>query len=434
VFPLINAYAVLTRAERWSRADLDAYRDAAIHRLMAHCYEHVPYYRALMRERGLTPAHFTGVRDLARLPFLTKDDIRAQGPRLRSERHPDRVCQFRRSGGTTGEPVRVALDARARAFANIAYYRGFRWMGYRPGRPMLRLFGGSLGLPMERSLRSRLRESFLRTRFLPAFELSEATVHRYVEALEASRGGVLVGYTSVLMQLARMMEQQGCVPRGLASVICTAEMLPDQWRYHMAEIFRCPVYAYYGCGEVNSIGYERAGEQGYLVCQEHVVLEASDGADTDVREDGSGEFVVTTLQNYAMPLLRYRFGDRGTLAAPAGKRPWQRIVEIDGRVLDQLRSIGGGVVSGAFVPHLVQRSLAPVSRWQAVQDARDRIVFHFEPAGGDAPLVDWQARLSAVFQDYLGAGMRIEYVEGQFLETAARKHRFVVNLIPEGDS
>ena len=209
-----------------------------------------------MRIRNLRPDDFQSASDLAKLPYLTRDIIRDQGARLRADNYPDRVCQFRRSGGTTGEPIQVAADVRARAFEVAAYLRGFEWMKYRLGRPAVPLFGGSLGLDANPNLKVKLREWLLNSRFLPAFELTQENVADYVATIRQAKGGVLVGYASAALNLAEYMSALGLRGSPLESVICTAEQMPDEWRIRISEVLEAPVFCYYGCGEVNGIAHE----------------------------------------------------------------------------------------------------------------------------------------------------------------------------------
>ena len=272
-YPLGKSVRLLCDSQLWTAEEIQAHQQRALNRLMHHCYSHVPYYRDLMRSRDLRADDFQSISDLAKLPYLTRDIVRDQAARLRADNYPDSVCQFRHSGGTTGEPIKVAVDVRARAFETAAYLRGFEWMKYQLGRPMVRLFGGSLGLSAKTTLKTRIGEWLLNARFLPAFELTPENVGDYVVTIRQAKGGVLIGYASAILNLAEYMSERGLQGSPLASAICTSEYMPQEWRIRISEVLGVPVFCYYGCGEVNSIAYECSGEDGYIVSQEHVILE-----------------------------------------------------------------------------------------------------------------------------------------------------------------
>src|SRR5690349_339387 len=106
-YPVGKAVKLLSDSEYWTAEEIRTHQQQALNTLMHHCYNHVPYYRDLMMSRNLCPDDFQSQRDLAKLPYLTRDIIRNQASRLRADNYPDSVCQFRRTGGTTGEPIRA---------------------------------------------------------------------------------------------------------------------------------------------------------------------------------------------------------------------------------------------------------------------------------------------------------------------------------------
>jgi len=383
-----------------------------------------------MRSRDLRPEGFRSINDLAKLPYLTRETIREQGARLRADNYPDNICQFRRSGGTTGEPIKVAVDDRGRAFEVAAYLRGFEWMNYQLGSPMVRLFGGSLGLKAKPNVKDKIRERLFNYRFLPAFELTPENVSIYFETIRQAKGGVLVGYASAMMNLVEYMSWSGLQGSPLKSAICTAEYLPDQWRKRISEVLGVPVFCYYGCGEVNSIAYECSGVDGYIVSEELLVLEvAADEETTKFQDLGKGLACVTTLFNYAMPLVRYLNGDVLELDRSPSENGRLRIAKLEGRVADRLVATDGHMVSGALPPHLVFKSGVPVWKYQVVQVERDRIFFHYLMSDGNAFTPLMRDTLATALRRYLGEDMKISFVLGKFEVPPSGKHRFVINRV-----
>ena len=429
-YPLGKAAKLLSDSQKWTSEEMKIHQWRALNALLHHCYDHVPYYRDLMRSRNVGPDDFHSIRDLAKLPYLTRETIREQGARLRADNYPDNICQFRRSGGTTGEPIKVAVDDRGRAFEVAAYLRGFEWMNYQLGNPMVRLFGGSLGLKAKPNMKDKLRERLLNYRFLSAFELTPENVNVYFEMIRQAKGGVLVGYASAMINLVEYMSRSGLQGSPLKSVICTAEYLPDEWRKRIREVLGVPVFCYYGCGEVNSIAYECSGVDGYIVSEELLVLEVAAEEETTKFQDlGKGLACVTTLFNYAMPLIRYLNGDVLELDRTPFKSGRLRIAKLEGRVVDRLIATDGHMVSGALPPHLVFRSGVPVWKYQIVQVEKDTIFFHYLMSDGNdfTPLM--RDTLATVLRRYLGEDMKISFVLGNFEVPPSGKHRFVINRI-----
>lgn len=427
-YPLGKAARLLRDSQDWTPEEVRSHQQRSVVALMQHCYDHVPYYRDLMKSRNLRPEDFRSVNDLARLPYLTRETIREQGSRLRADNYPDNVCQFRRSGGTTGEPIKVAVDDRGRAFEVAAYLRGFEWMKYQLGSPMVRLFGGSLGLKAEPILRDKIRDKLLNHRLLPGFELTPENVSFYFETIRQAHGGVLVGYASAVMNLVEYMSRRGLQGCPLESVICTAEYLPDGWRKRISEVLEVPVFCYYGCGEVNSIAYECVGVEGYIVSEEFVILEVAVAEDsTKFRDQGRGVACITTLFNYAMPLIRYLNGDVLELDGSKRGGGHLRITQLEGRVPDRLTATDGHMVSGILPSHLVFKSGVPIWKYQIVQVERDKIIFHYLMSDDIALTPQMRDTLASILRRYLGEDLNISFVLGNFEVPPSGKHRFVIN-------
>jgi phenylacetate-CoA ligase len=415
----------LHESQRWPRSRLDELRDHKLRVLVAHAWDSIPRYRRLMEERGVTPEHIRTVADLPRLPILTKDELRAHGSELRAVDVPD--VEENSTGGTTGTPTRVARDPAGTEWQRGCYWRGFGWGGLTLGRPWVQLFGGSLGVTQARRFNG-VKNWLAGKTFLPAFELTSRNVERYVAEIRASRARHLVGYTSACHLLATLVERAG-LRLELAAVFPTAEMLPPQWAEKMESVFGARVLPYYGCGEVQSLGYTcpEAADPVYHTSDEHAIIEV-EGRDGRASLAGEGAFLVTDLDNRAMPFIRYRNGDAGVLAGPGCScgRTLGRILRLDGRVNDVLLTTSGETLSGALCPHAF-RLCRGVDAFQVVQRRPGHVLLRIVRTGEFDPAVE-EARLRKVFHDHLGAGAAIEFeYVAEVPRTGAGKARFVIN-------
>jgi phenylacetate-CoA ligase len=425
-FGLTHAIRFLEESERWDRARLDALRDQKLVRLVTHAWDTSPGYRRLMEEAGVAPADVRGLADLPRLPVLTKELLRERAAELRF-RDCGPVLEKVSTGGSTGAPMTVVRDLPGTIWQRAAYWRGFGWGGFHLGDPYLQLFGGGLGLA-SRTRTERAKAWFSGRRFLPAFELGPQTVGRYLDALARSGSKVLVGYTSAIYLLATHAERAGR-PLSLAAVFPTAEPLLEGWRETMARAFGAAILPYYGCGEVQSLGYScpEAPEPVYHSCDEHAVLEVEQGGVAALA--GEGAFLVTDLDNHALPLIRYRNGDAGALAPPgcACGRTLGRILRIDGRVSDVLYTTAGAAISGAIGPHAFKLVGGDVQQFQIVQHV-DRALTIRVVRGPTYDAAASEPRIDRIFKQHLGAdaAIRIEYVDA-IPKTPAGKSRFIIN-------
>src|SRR5262249_25531546 len=137
-----------------------------------------------------------------------------------------------------------------------------------------------------------------------------------------------------------------------------SEHLPQYQRRYIEDAFQTRVFDYYGCVEITSVGYECERHDGYHIPEEHVVVETLDDAQEDVRGPARGPLVITDLDNFYMPLIRYRNGDAGALTEePCGcGRTLRRIAPLYGRVSDLLRSTDGTLVYGGIVDYVLGKT------------------------------------------------------------------------------
>jgi phenylacetate-CoA ligase len=427
-FGLTAALRFLGESERWDRARLDDLRDQKLVHLVEQAYARSPHYRRMMDERGVRPADVRGLADLPRLPVLTKDVLREHAGDLRLK--GDLPVEIGATGGTTGVPVKIVRDRAGSVWQRGCYWRGFGWGGLRLGEPFVQLFGGTLGVAHRRRL-DRVKSFFSGKTFLPAFELGPENAQRYLDEIRASGARFLVGYTSAVYLLASHAERTGARVR-LDAVFPTAELLLDRWRETIARAFGAKVLPYYGCGEIQSLGYSCPDAEApvYHTCDEHSVIEVEQpGGGASLV--GEGPFLVTDLDNLATPMIRYRNGDAGVLAPPGCRcgRSLGRIARLDGRVNDVLYRTSGDPISGAIGPHAF-KMVEGVEQFQIVQKRPGQITIHIvRREGAYDPAVE-EPKIDRIFRQHLGSDAEIDirYVDS-IPRTPAGKARFIINEV-----
>lgn len=422
----------LDRSQYWALAQMQELRDRKLRELVVHAYEQSPFYRRLLDDHGVKPQSIEGMHDLPKLPVLTKDMFRTHWSELRARDVPDSQVSIRQTGGTTGIPMRIARDNVSTAWSEACYWRGFAWAGLTLRHRRVRLFGGTLGIQQVHRF-NRLREWFRGDVFLPAFELGPHNVGDYAARIRRSGTRFLVGYASACYALATLAEAAD-ESLSFRAVLPTAELCPQVWADIIARVFSAKVLPYYGCGEVNSLGYSCPDGGVYHTCDEHAVIEVENDAGQAALE-GEGAFLITDLDNKAMPLIRYRNGDAGQLAAPGCPcgRMLGRILRIDGRVNDMLLTTMGAKLSGVIATHLF-RSINHVESYQVVQRVPGQATVRIVRGPGYDPAAE-EPKVYSIFRKHLGEGSQvaIEYVTS-IAKTPAGKARFVINKYKHHDA
>jgi len=419
-----DAYArFLAQSEHWSKEEMRVYRDGKLRRLIAHCYENVRYYRDVMDREKVKPEDIQSAADLVKLPLLTKETVRMHRSELLASNIKQMEVFWSKTGGTTGEPMQICRNVECGAWESMCYERGLRWGGVGLETPIIKLFGGSLGIEQE-SLVKRLGTKIRGDLFLPAFELRADTAPTFFSRIRQSQYRFLRGYASAIYRLARLAEEVGETIQ-FDAVFPTAELLLPEWEDTIRKVFACHVLPYYGSGEVRSLGYCRPDSSGYFIPEEHAIIEVLQ-KDGSLQLSGDGGFVITDLDNYAMPIIRYVNGDAGKVSDSSDSRlPFSRIERLDGRYNSLLLTDTGDLISGAIGPHIF-RHVPSVRTYRIIQETPLDVIINIVPEASYS--TKDENLIVDLFAKHLGRKTKIVIQKVSHIETPpSGKAVFVIN-------
>lgn len=358
----------------------------ALAELLRHCRQFVPYYATLLRQIGDVPLEETDpIGRLSRLPVLTKETIRTHFARLQSADLGRRKWSYNTSGGSTGEPVRLVQDRdyEDRCKAISLLYHSLT--GREVGQPLVRLWGSERDIEAgTQSATARFFNWLTDITWVNAFDLSPQRMREGVNVLNRKGPALVMAYASAAYEFARFVEREGLFLKPQQAVVTSAGTLYPFMREPIARVFGCPVYNLYGSREVSLIGCEVPGINGLWVPPWSNFVEILDDAGNPVPPGADGNIVVTCLTNFAMPLVRYRIGDRGALAPEAGANGHssaQVLKHVSGRNVDMFRTRDGKLVDGEYFTHLLY--FRPwIRQFQVVQKDYEYVQFRIIQVNG----------------------------------------------------
>ncbi len=387
------------RARQWERLRL----------VLRHCEENVPHYARTFAEAGVRVEQIQSPEDLARLPLLSKDDVRRHHDDLLARGVKDPLYPLTTSG-SSGVPVRVMLDHEAYERRLAAWMRGDRWAGWDIGAKTFQLVGGR---PMGattfwKEAKKRVHRAFSRQMVVTALSMSRAILMDYFRAMQRFRPRVVVGYGSSLHLFARFLRDSGLTPHRPRGIIVCAERIFGPQKDYIAEVFRAPVFERYGCMEFSFIAGECDRHRGMHVNADNLFVEILDETGRPAPPGRSGEVVVTGMNNLAMPLVRYRLGDMASWAdGPCDcGRGLPLLAEVTGRTMDMIYTSSGRICSGIVFPYIVDE-FPSVAQYQVVQETLDDILVRIIPGEGYEPGV--AAAIEAGLRPYLGPEVRLRF-------------------------
>jgi phenylacetate-CoA ligase len=335
----------MEEADRFTTAQLEECRRQKLRDLIEYSYVHVPYVKSGMQKAGLAPSDIREVADLARLPLMRKADVRQNRKTLRSDIAKN-LSPFT-TGGSTGEPLIFDLSKRRVASRVACRQRTSRWWGVSVGDPELAIWGSPVELTRQDWIRS-VRDVFLATRLLSAFEMNEATISRYLDVLEKGNYRQVFGYPSALYLLCLQARREGRNLRqlGIKVAFVTGEVLFPYQREVIAEVLNCPVSNGYG-GRDSALIASECPHGGLHVLADAVILELLDTDGRPVSAGEPGEITITDLYSHEVPFIRYATGDVAVMSSrncPCG-RALPILERVEGRSNDTVLAPDGRTIN-----------------------------------------------------------------------------------------
>ena len=293
--------------ETASREEILALQNERLVKQVQHVWDNVPYYRAKMEEKGVTPADVKSVDDLHKLPFLSKADLRDAYPYGLCGAPLSECVRIHSTSGTTGKRV-VAFytqhdvdlweDCCARALVaaggtkedvvQVAYGYG--------------LFTGGSGMHGGSHKVGCLT--------LP---LSSGNTERQLTFMTDLEATILCCTPSYAQYLAESIEEAGLRDKiKLKAGIFGAEAWSEEMRHDIEQKLGINAYDIYGLTETSGPGvaYECSEQTGMHINEDHFIAEIINPETGEVLPDGEkGELVFTAITKEAFPLLRYRTRD-----------------------------------------------------------------------------------------------------------------------------
>ncbi len=325
------------KLEVMNRGDLEALQ---VERLRATVTQasHSPYYKKVFAEQGISADRITSLDDLKKLPFITKEDLRANYPFGLAAIPLQQCVRVHSSSGTTGNPTVVLhsqkdLDAWANQVARCMYMVGLRDTDVFQNTSGYGMFTGGLGFQYGAERLGALT--------VPAAAGNSKRQIKFIMDFGTTALHIIPSYAT---RLAEVFEEMGLDPRkdtALRMFCIGAEPHSEEQRRRIEELMGVKAYNCFGMSEMNGPGvaFECQEQNGLHIWEDYVIAEIIDPQTLEPVADGEiGELVLTTLQREAMPLIRYRTHDLTRFLpgdCPCG-RTHRRIDRFKGRSDDMI--------------------------------------------------------------------------------------------------
>lgn len=363
-----NVYSDLKARRHNAKAPLNETEiKSKLFSLLRHARENSPFYRLRIPEISYDTR-------LEELPILRKDDVSKCREQILSSAPLDRTFAILNStSGSTGRATHFYSDARdgraARAYRGDEFVPGYHFLDRQ-----LVFWGAERDLVSPFSVKKLVHHFLYQTIIFSTYHMHEKDISHYVDKINSYRPKVICGYPSALAFIAEKIKFTGNKLKSFPlGIITSGEMLHEHQREVIENAFSAPVFDRYGCREFGHIANECSAHSGYHYDADDLIIEVVDQDGVPCKAGEEGRILVTDMNNYAFPMIRYDIGDRGALQAPGPVctcgSSLPKLDSIGGRSFDVVHGVNGNRVSGTFWTLKFRNEIVGVESFQVRQES-----------------------------------------------------------------
>ena len=443
---LLNAYALRIHRERYGKPfnrafdelqqtqwftpeQIHQYQTKRLQALVTHSYNTVPFYRKRYDQHGVQPGDIKDLKDISKLPLITREDIRTAGTEFISSKYSKRTLIHGHTSGTTGSPLSCYWDKQTCVYTNAVDWRQKLWAGVHYGDRFAVLLGRTIVPTNKTEPPFWQHDRIHNILWMSSFHLSQKYLPFYVKKLREYRPAAIEGYPSTVYILARYLQRIGeTLP--VKAVFTSSETLLPLQRAVIEARFEAPVFDFLGMAERVVFATQCAEAMAYHLNFEYAVNEIVDADGNSVEAGKEGYLVGTSLLNYGMPFIRYKTSDVTAIDTEPCScgRYMPRLGRVTTKDEDIVVTPEGKLVSSSVLTHPF-KPLDAVDESQIVQEEID--LLRIKIVRRESYRESDSAHLIAALRERVGPTMRIEL---EFVESIPRtksgKFRWVISKVP----
>ncbi len=360
------------------RSEIVAYQNKKLRSIISYSYQHVPYYRELFDNSGITPDDIKSSKDLSLIPITTSQEYRSRSiDEVISDTVDYRRMVERHTSGTTGRPFVIRRTHLEDHLINFFRIRAHKMLGMKTSD--ITAYVGFVSKSHRKdNLLGSIRHALGIYKTYPIDCLGSPS--EILSGIEKVAPDIIMGFPGVLANAARFIEdgKMNGYPRFLIS---GGETLTPYRKKAIEQGFQSTVYDMYGAHEFNMLAWECKTTGEYHVCDDNVIFEVLNNGRT-AKPGEAGEVVVTGLHSYAMPFLRYRLGDtvtQGSELCSCGL-PFSTISTIQGRRNDYFKMPDGQLFHpDKIIVPIMEHESEWFDQYQVIQIQKNSIVMKICP-------------------------------------------------------
>lgn len=343
------------------------YQENKLKKLLLYAYKNVPYYNKILSENKVIVNNKVNLDNFSKIPILTKEIIRKEGKNLYSKEKRKGVYE-NTSGGSTGEPVRFLQDKHYDEWniANKIYYN--EKFGKKLGQSEIKLWGSDRDILVGNlNFKERIINFLYNRKFFNCYNFSKKDMLKLIKLNNNYKPKSYWAYVEAISELSKFINKNNINVYSPKFIISTIGPLYEKNRNEIKKAFKTNVYNQYGSREVGWVCIEEENK-GMNIMFWSNLIEITD----------NNEILITALNNFSMPLIRYKIGDVADTSISEKYKlksieSYLKIKSISGRTLGFFKRKDGSLF---HTHHIVQQLFFKdwIKRFQVIQKRIDLIV------------------------------------------------------------
>lgn len=411
----MNELRAWRKIQKYTIEEIQTLETSRLGALLLHASKNIAHYKSLNVVSLLNDPN----KWLAAFPVLYKKDIKGMEADFIFGEKNKLIKET--SSGSSGIQGEVYMSKQEVSSTQAIQTFIWEWAGYKLGTPLLQL-----GMTTKRGFVKRMKDVILRTNYQQAFDLNKEEVNKALSSI-SSNNYFFGGYASGLYAYSLYAEKS----IQFKAVISWGDKMFDHYRKNIEKTFQTKVYDTYGCTE----GFVIAGqceERNYHVLSPHIKLELLNEQGQEVAPGELGYVVVTRLDGFSMPLIRYYLGDLAIKEDPTKicgcGRNFPMLKQIVGRDTDIVKTRSGRMLIVHFFTGILEHFPA-IKQFRIVQEHLDGFVLEYIP---EPDLFEMKILndVQEIIESKINEEIKIEFLKvDEIKPTASGKPQIIKSLL-----
>ena len=352
--------------------------------LLQQAYTHSEFYRSLFESVDLTPQDIKTPNDFSRLPITDKQQYRMSFDKIPSKNFNLEGRPLASTSGSTGEPF-IFYKHPEREGANLfsSFLLNKEAMGLNP-------FDRINVLEIKVHPRNEIKDlknckykagrhrlgNIFNSKIigLGVHKLKETNIPDILRIIKIYNIRAIYSYSSAMLTLAKVLDGLK-MSLDIDYLITIGEGLTNRQKEYIENIFNCTIFRDYSATEGIHMGSECKIRNGYHLDYFNYYFEfLKDNKFAKANEEG--EIIVTNLNNFVFPFIRYRIGDSALIAdhpCHCGNN-FPLVKAIYGRTSEMLITPTKKEISAGMFSTVFRLYYEYINQYQIVQTSSDRLL------------------------------------------------------------